>query len=347
MDHLPKILSQTLTVGEGGVSRMDIFDESNINFYGELDIARLVVEHVLSPPKLNIPQVLYHYTDANALRCILETGALRATAIPYLNDKTEGEYGTRMFRESFERIQAGHRPLAPTLANPIRVYLDYRAGNLAGPDNQAAVAYKNTTYVCCFSERIDLLSQWRGYGAGGYGYAVGFDTNGLAKWLYQCNGLASLRRVTYDAKKHARMTTSAIRTYNKRIFQFESANPFPSFPRHPNPYSLLEARMQCTMLLHEHLIPVMKHDAFHEKQEWRIIDHNFNNAREYFSRNGLIVPFVSLKSDMGARLPISKIIVGPCVDFNKAAASLRLLLWDHDYIEHMPAIERSGVPLSP
>jgi hypothetical protein len=50
-----------------------------------------------------------------------------------------------------------------------------------------ANASKNVNVcVVCFCKDDDLLSQWRGYSGGSYGYSLGFDTDNL-------NNLASSR----------------------------------------------------------------------------------------------------------------------------------------------------------
>jgi hypothetical protein len=41
--------------------------------------------------------------------------------------------------------------------------------------NEIFGGFINDVYIACFSEKRDLLSQWRGYGANGEGYVIGID----------------------------------------------------------------------------------------------------------------------------------------------------------------------------
>jgi hypothetical protein len=51
-------------------------------------------------------------------------------------------------------------------------------------------------YIACFCRQPDLLSQWRGYGAVGGGYAVGF----VARELARASSGILLRKVVYDRR---------------------------------------------------------------------------------------------------------------------------------------------------
>lgn len=53
-----------------------------------------------------------------------------------------------------------------------------------------------STYVACFSEEGDLLSQWRGYADNAQGVALGFDFSMLEKYA-ENNSLLKLRKVIY------------------------------------------------------------------------------------------------------------------------------------------------------
>lgn len=93
---------------------------------------------------------IYHYTDADAFRNILESRTLWLTHTDFLNDKTEGEELGRM--------------LSNRLAdNPIALAL------------LKIVDDSFETYSLSFSLERDLLSQWRGYCPKEGGYNIGFD----------------------------------------------------------------------------------------------------------------------------------------------------------------------------
>ena len=97
-----------------------------------------------------------------------------------LNDAQELRFGRQ---ELVDALRARADAAAPTDSNDL------------GPDYTRAVLLRSvadhliptgfitnrewhTLYATCFCEHGDLLSQWRGYGAGG-GFAIGFSRQGL------------------------------------------------------------------------------------------------------------------------------------------------------------------------
>lgn len=57
------------------------------------------------------------------------------------------------------------------------------------------------TYMICFSENGDLLSQWRGYADNGRGVTIGFDYNTLQEYVKQNFGILELKKVVYISEK--------------------------------------------------------------------------------------------------------------------------------------------------
>ena len=107
----------------------------------------------------------YHYTDAQGLLGIIQSGRLWATDIRFLNDPSEGSFLP-------ERLLAlmGSKPggTSNTEQEIIRGL-------------QEALRNPRSDYgTCCISLSAngDLLSQWRGYGSFGKGYAVGLSLEG-------------------------------------------------------------------------------------------------------------------------------------------------------------------------
>lgn len=57
------------------------------------------------------------------------------------------------------------------------------------------------TFVICFSENGDLLSQWRGYADNGRGVTIGFDYNTLQEYVKQNFGILELKNVVYISEE--------------------------------------------------------------------------------------------------------------------------------------------------
>lgn len=116
---------------------------------------------------MDVGSILYHYTDAQALKGVLENAALWATDFRYLNDSQELIYTWAVFVERLEELAADPRQECEA----------YRA-QLEALSRMSAVDlmhFDDAMFVACFTELGDVASQWSGYGANGHGFALGFD----------------------------------------------------------------------------------------------------------------------------------------------------------------------------
>ena len=112
--------------------------------------------------------IVYHYTDTQAFKGVVEKKELWATEFRYLNDSLELVYTWKAFVERLEQLaeQPGeHRQAYTAALEALRLQ---NAIDLMGFDD--------AMFVACFSELEDALSQWSRYGANGRGVALGFDS---------------------------------------------------------------------------------------------------------------------------------------------------------------------------
>lgn len=103
------------------------------------------------------PPCVYHYTDLEGMKSILEHRKLWATHSAFMNDSQEGVF-------AHERFASVLRDVAPDRAEAIAAIL-----------NDDDLIKKNGVYLTCFSAEPDLLSQWRAYAKDGFGFALGID----------------------------------------------------------------------------------------------------------------------------------------------------------------------------
>ena len=61
--------------------------------------------------------------------------------------------------------------------------------------------------VMCFSEKNDMLSQWRGYADNGKGCCIGFSYDLLREYCSKLSGLLRLEKITYLSDKQIEETT--------------------------------------------------------------------------------------------------------------------------------------------
>src|SRR5208283_106971 len=113
-----------------------------------------------SPPEPEHPPAeLFHYCGVDGFHGIVTEKMLWLSDVFTLNDASEMLYA----REIVDEVLKSQNPRPPWLKDikPESEFLD--------------VASKWGMYVSCFCAEGDLLSQWRGYGAQGGGFALGFD----------------------------------------------------------------------------------------------------------------------------------------------------------------------------
>jgi hypothetical protein len=112
------------------------------------------------------PDILYHYTGQIGLLGIIEQAELWATKIQYMNDATEFGLALRLARQELENI-INNSAHSSEKAASVRLQ-----ESLHGLEDI-------NIFAVCFCENGDLLSQWRGYAGGKYGYSIGFDSDAL------------------------------------------------------------------------------------------------------------------------------------------------------------------------
>ena len=142
---------------------------------------------------------LFHYTSAGGLKGILKDRCIWATDSAFLNDSSEIFYAGHAVERHIENLIHEIE-----VTNPVFKSSDWHRMHhlisakdalelLNDAEEWAPTAsmphiINGATYVSCFTEEPDQLSQWRGYG--GRGYSVGFTRDGLNNMVIE--GVSSL-----------------------------------------------------------------------------------------------------------------------------------------------------------
>jgi len=156
------------------------FDEMMASAWSQLDpLTHRLTDH---SDEANLPDELFHYTSAEGLIGIIDSRVLWASDMLCLNDASEAEYATQMITDAVTGnlylLPAEHRQtFKESLISAFRVY---------------------TPFVACFCEDGDLLSQWRGYGGSGAGFALGFSRSWLSCSAAVDDARFRLVRVVYS-----------------------------------------------------------------------------------------------------------------------------------------------------
>lgn len=267
------------------------------------------------------PPVLYHYTSSGGLQGILETGGLWATDLRYLNDTNE--------------YRLGRDRIVPAFREHVLKIDDSRTakGILTSLVDHELV---RNFYVTCFCEDGDSLGQWRGYAAPG-GYALGFDTqvgtNAVRRPL-------DYRRVYYDGPVLESLVDGWARLSAEEFFRAFDADYRENLRKSAfaDEFDVDEVASRLYMFSNiymyrlELMSAAIKHHAFAEEREWRIIagvyEYVVASPKPYFRQGPLgLTPYVlvDMKCDNGL-LPLKEIIVGPGSNMELRVAAVKLML---------------------
>lgn len=263
------------------------------------------------------PPVLYHYTTQTGLLGILEKDSLWATKIHFLNDSSE-------------------YALAFDLASDVlrkRIKTEKNSNNRKRLECLLSVVPNLAELNICvvsFTEVPDSLGQWRAYGGMGRGYALGFHGNRLqsqAKDQY-----CALAKCIYAERKQRQVITELIQETMKTDFPTEYESERPSPPGGD-------------FMVHlSRLAPLLKHRAFREEKEWRVISRAIAAPRLNFRPGrSTVVPYFQF--ELGSKKPgyLTSLTVGPGPEMKLALGALQPLAVRWDLHKHVQLIA-SQVP---
>jgi hypothetical protein len=250
------------------------------------------------------PEMLYHYTDFEGFKGIVEKRTLRATQIKSLNDSTERTHGENVIGEVLKNAVGDN--------NRERI-----SSGMIEQSDQAR------WFVTCFCEQPKLLSMWRAYSDRGGGYCLGFDAHKLRR-------LVPLQGSAVNFNWLFKMVYGLCTTELTQILH-ELAN-------------LIEEDPDFTLgFIFAHILAgKIKHEAFKEEQEWRIIlDSPKIEAINFRQGHATIIPYVELQQAQG--LPLREIFYGPTLrhdgDLRK---TIELMLLKYGYSDMK--VESCGIP---
>jgi hypothetical protein len=269
------------------------------------------------------PALLWHYTDANGLNGILSSRKLRLGHARFLNDQTELDFGLQTVcsvlaaqRERFGKLGMD----ATYIAEKVRERL-----------------IKHDVYVFACSERSDAISQWNLYGAGGYGYGLGFDFADIVKWGPRSKPL-ELRKIIYTPFEQRSVVESVVEeglliAYG-RIVSAETR----------------EHAEYLASILTEELVEALcgscatiKNPDFTDEVEWRLVRtvSEFTAAAEpvvSIPRDNYLKPCIDVSiaanwrsTALDSELPIRAVICGPRLQEGRAVTAVERALRIHGF----------------
>jgi len=279
----------------------------------------------------SLDDALFHYTTANGLMGILNTGEIWSSAYYCANDESElaagkGILGPLFRSKTYELIKAND-PRVLTLARrgvDVHEYAEHFEQHIVG-----VVLSLLCAYITCFCKPISkedfyngLLSQWRGYGSDG-GYALHFSRKKLLAAIESVNkteGLDyDLQDVHYTVKNP--MRDDVLRHMDAFVSEYMRfldglAEPIDSSKKTMrNPVSGLPGGPLEAFL---NYLVYTKNEHFMEERECRLSLIQPVSASagclpvQYFNRGGLLVPYIKTPtSSFNVPDCLEWIIIGP------------------------------------
>lgn len=285
--------------------------------------------------------VLHHYTDAFGVQGIISSNSLWATATQFSNDLSEIEYAVSVASEVIDEVWGSKKKMTPwekVLAQHLVQLFNTPLHRFGQP------------FIVSFCEDGDLLSQWRGYG-GASGFSLAFSPlsqQDEVKLLSKNGFRTMVKRVVYDPDKQRARLRFLLRNLLKLVNGF-------SFPISSPQGAAAHVELSLVLILEmTDWACTVKHSAFSEEKEWRIITYpkgatlvgaTPENYGGVFVRPTarLLLPYMILEPSARKRLPLIEVRCGPSQFQEQSARAMKILLRKHGYSSVRVAL--SGVPL--
>jgi len=267
------------------------------------------------------PGPLYHYTGIGSVLGMAQSQVIWASHAYYLNDSQEVVHACQILQDHIEpRLIFGNRPdteiqFLKQLSKWIKTFNQ-------NPYN---------IFIFSLSEENSLLSQWRSYTPHGKGVSVGFSPNTIRSIAEDSE--AVLVKCAYEPAQQNEIIHSLLEkiliTFNTRKATIDLSS-----EHIDNLYfGFLEEFRQDFL----RVLCIIKHPAFKEEKEWRIISRYFPNdtTPELKFREGasMLVPYIQFKLPSDGKI-FEKVFLGPSQHANLSMSALAMYLSNKGLCSH-------------
>jgi hypothetical protein len=252
-------------------------------------------------------ETLYHYTSLSGVLGIVDSGQLRASDIRFMNDSAELRHTLDLLRDQVtRRIVAGTD--SPNLLNRLLQWLSHRM--VSGP----------MLFGASFRANGNLLSQWWGYSAHGKGVSLGFNPGVI---LECARGQRfHVGRCIYDPGEQHQLIEKIVDSVEQTAGELSQQGP-------STPADAVFEQVEEDLL---RIAAILKHPAFEEEQEWRLISPAIrspgNAAVNFREGSSMLVPYYAfgLVAPGRAGLSLDHVYLGPTGNRELSMTSLELYL---------------------
>lgn len=290
------------------------------------------------------PPVLYHHTDSISFKGIIESGCLRATHLSYTNDAGEYQHALSLLKKEVMKREPNATAEQGVLLGAIKEGLA-----------ETNLFNMFDFFITCFCTDADKLAQWRSYGKGEGGIAVGFTVKEIDSNAQRAG--AFLGPVIYKAEEQIKILQQFLDWMMSCYPKHTCNHPSAERGRHAADW------WQIVSFRAAHIAPLFKDEGFKEENEWRLIHLSRNIGHVQFTAKGShLSPYVDLhignkrqfhpplwpetcdrrNRPMPDKLPITELWFGPGRYMEHAHLSCKTLLEIYDYPN--VSLRRSSIP---
>lgn len=289
-------------------------------------------------------EILYHYTDADGLRQIVESGKLRFTDTRFMNDASEYHGLFRALRSLLHESVTTRTPgrIIWNIQLPI---VEFLVDFFSDPESASSGAFDwiEPGYAFCLSREKDDINQWRAYCPNGDGYAIGFIPKELdmsvrstdKNWrcdFYECN---------YDESSMRVVAEGILPDIAKLVV-----------PGTDGSLTMQLGASEVQFVAHALGFHFIKDHHFKPEKEWRFVFTKIDSPTplKFRTRFKTLVPYVECSFSQSS---IRRIVIGPTSHPGLARRSVRMLFqklgsrYEQPVGTNWPEIETSQVPLRP
>jgi len=277
------------------------------------------VREILRPPA---PPLLYHYSNQSGLLGIVRSKEIWASHTQFLNDQEEYRHAVSIARRLIQQMHVippwnGHADI-----------LNQMEEALEGIESI-------NVCVCSFSERGDVLSQWRAYSGGTSGFSIGFEgqllrdvADAIEFWLVPCQ---------YKRHEQEELVQRLLEDVINEIIEWRTKE---------RPPTTINRGGNLVAYLNRYA-PIIKHHSFEEEREWRLISQPLMCDMERFDyRPGtsMLVPHYKIPLWTSTQpFKIRRLFIGPTPHPIQSKSSAEGMLIKHG-LEHENIVVNSESP---
>jgi hypothetical protein len=252
------------------------------------------------------PKEISHYTTLDGLKGIIQSGCLWASNASFLNDKAELLHALGVSRVVIKQL---------TSKKNFEAWMP----ELEGVFEEFATKGIPDTYVTCFCDTDDNLSQWRGYGGSAQGISLNFNRVKMVERLKRER--AVLFKVSYTKHSTAQKISAALIKELEDIAELDDLIGLSPDQRSEQ----LKDRVS-------KLLPRFKHLGFADEREWRFVTQKAVTPDSLCFRvsNNKLVPYIEI-GKAKEKMPITSARVGPGPDQELTAQSVKVFLISNGY----------------